>query len=58
MMQDYPKLLKSGERVGFTSIPKWYSFSTIKNDLKSAYLKNQQGLIGESAGECERDFFH
>lgn len=36
MMQDYPKTLGSGEPVGFTSLPEWFSFSPVKNSLVEA----------------------
>lgn len=36
MMQDYPKLLGSCERVGFTMVPREFCFSTVKNDIKTA----------------------
>ena len=44
MMQDYPKLLDNCDRVGYTSIDKLFSFSTVKNDLASAVAKYKQGL--------------
>jgi len=39
MMQDYPKLLKSGDRVGFTQVSRAFCFSTLKNDLVTAAQK-------------------
>jgi UDP-sugar pyrophosphorylase len=39
MMQDYPKLLKSGERVGITQLDRSFCFSAVKNDLKTAAVK-------------------
>ena len=44
MMQDYPKLLKSGENVSFTLINRKFCFSTVKNDVNSAKQKFKQGL--------------
>ena len=57
MMQDYPKLLDNCDRVGYTSIDKLFSFSTVKNDLASAVAKYKQGLSCESASSCESDYF-
>jgi hypothetical protein len=51
-MQDYPKLLDNCDYVGFSDIPKGYSFTTVKNDLATANTKIKQGLSGESAGSC------
>ena len=57
MMQDYPKLLKSGERVGFTQIDRKFCFSTVKNDLKTAAQKVKGNLPPESASVCEQEFY-
>lgn len=57
MMQDYPKLLHSCDKVGYASVPKGYCFSALKNDLKSATLKHQQGLSGEGAPHLEADIY-
>jgi hypothetical protein len=57
MMQDYPKLLANGDRVGFTMLNRLFCFSTCKNDLKSAALKQKDNLSPESAGICEQDFY-
>jgi hypothetical protein len=40
-MQDYPKLLDNGDRVGFTQIDRKFCFTTCKNDLKVNYFKNK-----------------
>jgi UDP-sugar pyrophosphorylase len=58
LMQDYPKLLKNCDRVGYTSIDTGFCFSTVKNDLASAIAKWKQGLKSESAGSCEADFYN
>lgn len=49
MMQDYPKFLKSNDRVGVTQIDRIFSFSACKNDVKSAAAKFKSGLPPESA---------
>jgi len=57
MMQDYPKLLKSGDRVGFTQIDRRFCFSTVKNDLKTAAQKVKANLPAECASICEQEFY-
>jgi len=57
MMQDYPKLLKTNERVGVTQIDKKFCFSACKNDIKTAAQKWKGGLPPESASSCEYDFY-
>ena len=57
MMQDYPKLLPSAERVGITQIEKLFCFSTVKNDLAAAKTKYEAKLSPESASSCEQDFY-
>lgn len=56
-MQDYPKLLKSGERVGFTQIDRKFCFSTVKNDLKTAAQKVKANLPPECSSICEQEFY-
>ena len=56
-MQDYPKLLKSGDRVGITQLDRLYCFSTCKNDLGTACLKFKDNLPQECAGSCEQDYY-
>lgn len=56
-MQDYPKLLKSGDRVGFTQIDRRFCFSTVKNDLKTAAQKVKSNLPAESSSICEQEFY-
>lgn len=51
-MQDYPKLLENGDRVGITQIDRRFCFSTCKNDLKSAAGKFKSNLAPESASSC------
>ena len=36
MMQEYPKLLKNADRVGFTQIDRRFCFSAVKNDIVTA----------------------
>lgn len=36
MMQDYPKLIGSADRIGFTQIDREFCFTTLKNNLQLA----------------------
>ena len=56
-MQDLPKLLTDGEKVGFTSYPRWFCFSTCKNNLKDACAKLKKNLGPEAAFSVEQDIF-
>lgn len=55
MMQEYPKLLSPSAKVGFTQFERELSFTAVKNNIKDAASKQQQGLPPESAstGECD-----
>lgn len=57
MMQDYPKLLETCDRVGFTMVPREFCFSTVKNDIKTAADKFKANGSPESAATCEADFY-
>ena len=57
LMQDLPKLLKSGENVGFTSYERWFCFSACKNNLKDACNKLKKSQTPESAFSVEQDIF-
>ena len=57
LMQDLPKLLTDGEKVGFTSYPRWFCFSTCKNNLKDACAKLKKNLGPEAAFSVEQDIF-
>ena len=57
LMQDLPKLLKSGENVGFTSYERWFCFSACKNNLKDACDKLKKNQSPESAFSVEQDVF-
>lgn len=57
MMQDYPKLLESCQKVGFTMVDRAFCFSTVKNDLKTAAEKFKTGGVPESSSTCEADFY-
>lgn len=56
MMQDYPKLLSSSARVGFSTFPAWLSYSPVKNDLASAAASIANGVPAGCAmtGECDQ----
>ena len=48
-MQDVPKLIKHGEKVGYTYFDRWFCFSACKNNLKDALEKLRRNETGESA---------
>lgn len=56
-MQDYPKLLETCEKVGFTMVPREFCFSTVKNDIKTAADKFKANNSPESASTCEADYY-
>mmetsp|Transcript_66535 Transcript_66535/g.138695 ORF Transcript_66535/g.138695 Transcript_66535/m.138695 type:complete len:666 (-) Transcript_66535:380-2377(-) len=55
MMQDFPLLLPPDATVGFTQLPRFICFSPVKNNIKDAKAKGEQGIPVESAGSAERD---
>ncbi|EGR28427.1 hypothetical protein IMG5_175820 [Ichthyophthirius multifiliis] len=57
MMQDYPKLLDSGDRVGFTQVARNFCFSTCKNDIKTAQQKFIQNMPAECASVLDSFVF-
>lgn len=57
MMQDYPKLLGPEAKVGFTSFPRQFCFSAVKNNLSDAALKSENNLPAESASSGEMDIY-
>lgn len=58
MMQDYPKLLESGSKVGFTQLERWISFSAVKNNVVDAAKKAQSTGFPESASSGESDIYY
>lgn len=57
MMQDYPLLLKSGGKVGFTTLPREWCFSAVKNNIVDAAKKSEAGLPPESGASGEMDVY-
>ncbi len=57
MMQDLPKLFKSGENVGVTIFDRCWCFSANKNNIIDAKAKHEQGGPPESAATAESDFY-
>lgn len=57
MMQDYPKLLESNAKVGFTQFERADCFSAVKNNVADACLKAAAGLPPESASTGEAEFY-
>ena len=57
-MQDVPKLVKHGEKIGYTYFDRWFCFSACKNNLQDACKKLKNNETGESAFTVERDIFN
>ena len=57
-MQDFPKLLPPTAKVGFSCLERWMSFTTVKNNLTDAALKQKNGLAPECAVSCEADLYY
>lgn len=57
MMQDYPKLLSPEAKVGFTSFPREFCFSAVKNNLVDAAAKSTASMPAESASSGEMDTY-
>lgn len=57
MMQDYPRLLGAGARVGFTQCERWMSFSAAKNSLEAAAAKQRATGFAEGAAAAEADAY-
>lgn len=55
MMQDYPKILSAGSKVGFTSLPAWICFSPCKNNSADAAVAAASGVPAGSAFTAESD---
>lgn len=54
MMQDYPRLLGPGSKVGFTTFDRWFSFSPVKNNVVDAKDKVKDGVPAcASSGEAD-----
>jgi len=56
MMQDHPKVLGPGARVGFTSFDDW-TYSPVKNSVDEARAKLAVGAPGRSAVEGELEYY-
>lgn len=56
MMQEHPKVLGPGARVGFTNFPDW-TYSPVKNAVEDALPKARAGVPGRSAVEGEVEFY-
>jgi UDP-sugar pyrophosphorylase len=59
MMQDFPKLFGPSDKIGFTQIERWLSFSAVKNNPKDARAKYDKTTFAESAstGEASEYYF-
>ena len=57
MMQDYPKLLEHGGRVGFSMYETWFCFSPCKNNLADAVALWAKNMPTYCAAHAEHDFY-
>lgn len=59
MMQDFPRLLSGTKtnNVGFVSLPRWYCFSAVKNDIIKAKIQFDGTGYPESAYSGEEDMY-
>ena len=57
MMQDIPRLLAAGDRVGFTDFDRWFSFSPIKNSIDQALKAHADGVYAASPGAAEEKVY-
>ena len=57
MMQDYPRLLGPDAKVGFTTYPREWCFSAVKNNISDAAKKSEAGLPPESGASGEMDIY-
>lgn len=55
LMQEFPRLLGVGDKVGITQLDRWLCFSSVKNQAADAALKLKSGGVPDSAftGECD-----
>lgn len=56
-MQDYPKLLPSSDRVGFTQVDREFSFTALKNNIATGVAKQKANVAPETASSMESDFY-
>lgn len=57
MMQDYPKLLPAGAKVGFTTAPSWLCYSPCKNNTAEAVAAFQNSAPPACAYTAESDSY-
>ena len=57
MMQDYPRSLPGGARVGFTVTDVWFAYSPVKNSPSDALKKYEAGTPAHSATDGELDLY-
>lgn len=58
MMQDFPKLFTPNNKVGFTQIERWLSFSAVKNNPTDARAKYDKTSFAESASTGEASSYY
>lgn len=57
MMQDFPLLFNDNQRVGFTSYPIWFAFSSCKNNLEESIGKYLKGNCPDNAFSAEINYY-
>ena len=57
LMQDVPKLIKPGEKVGYTHFDRWFCFSACKNNLNSTFKKLRRYKIEDILKTNERNLW-
>ena len=55
MMQDYPKILSSDVKVGFSMAPLWFCYSPCKNNVVDAAISMRSGIPAMCAFTAESD---
>ena len=58
MMQEYPKVLPKGAKVGFTTAEAWMCYSPAKNAASEAAALIRNGVPAGCASQAEADQFH
>lgn len=56
MMQDHPRVLLPGARVGFIQLPEW-TYSPVKNSLSEAAKKAAAGVAPRCASQGELELY-
>jgi UDP-sugar pyrophosphorylase len=58
MMQDYPKILDSNAKVGFSTVPSWLAYSPCKNNVDDAAIAVKSNIPPSCAFSSESDHYN